>query len=37
MFVKVAGFPIEVFGTDDGVEVQIIIDEMVGYKAMDVC
>ena len=37
MFDKVAGFPIEVFGNDDGVEVQIIIDEMMRYKVMDVC
>ena len=36
MFYKVAGFPIEAFGNDDGVEVQIIIDEIMRYKAMDV-
>jgi len=35
MFDKVTGFPIEAFENDDGIEVQIIIDEMMCYKAMD--
>jgi len=36
MFDKVAGFPIEAFGNDDGVEVQIMIDEIMCNKTMDV-
>ena len=33
MFDKVTGFPIEALGNDDVVEVQIMIDEMMHYKA----